>query len=90
MVVIRLSRGGRKKRPFYSILVADQRRAARGRFIERIGFFNPIAKGQEEKLRLDLARVEYWREHGAQLSPRVRQLHKQARKATPEATTPAT
>ena len=83
MVTIRLSRGGSKKRPFYSILVADQRRSARGRFIERIGFFNPVAKGQEETLRLDTDRLEHWVAQGAQMSDRVKQLYKQA------STTPA-
>ena len=78
MVTIRLSRGGSKKRPFYSILVADQRRSARGRFIERIGFFNPVAKGQEESLRLDTDRLEHWVSQGAQMSDRVKQLYKQA------------
>lgn len=79
MVVIRLSRGGSKKHPFYSILVADQRRSARGRFIERIGFFNPVARGKEEKLRLDTERLEHWVKTGAQLSDRVRQLYGQVR-----------
>ena len=78
MVTIRLSRGGSKKRPFYSILVADQRRSPRGRFIERIGFFNPIAKGKEETLRLDIGRLERWVSQGAQLSDRVKQLYQQA------------
>ena len=78
MVTIRLSRGGSKKRPFYSILVADQRRSTRGRFIERIGFFNPVARGQEESLRLDTARLEHWVSQGAQMSDRVKQLYKQA------------
>jgi len=60
MVTIRLSRGGAKKRPFYHITVADSRRARDGRFIERIGFFNPLAKGQEERLRLDLERMAFY------------------------------
>ena len=81
MVVIRLSRGGAKKRPFYQVTVADSRNARDGRFIERIGFFNPSARGQEERLRLDLERVEYWTEKGAQLSERVAQLVKDAKKA---------
>jgi len=84
MVTIRLSRGGSKKRPFYSILVADQRRSTRGRFIERIGFFNPVASGKEESLRLDTDRLEHWVETGAQMSDRVKQLYKQA-KAVPAA-----
>ena len=78
MVTIRLSRGGSKKRPFYSILVADQRRALRGRFIERVGFYNPLAAGQEEKLRIDTARIDHWVSRGAQPSERVTQLYKQA------------
>ena len=78
MVTIRLSRGGSKKRPFYSILVADQRRALRGRFIERVGFYNPLAAGQEEKLRIDTARIDHWVGRGAQPSERVTQLYKQA------------
>lgn len=84
MVIIRLSRGGSKKRPFYSILVADQRRSTRGRFIERIGFFNPVAKGKEESLRLDTDRLEHWIGSGAQMSDRVKQLYKQS-KAVPAA-----
>lgn len=74
MVTIRLSRGGAKKRPFYHITVADSREARDGRFIERIGFFNPRAKGQEERLRLDRDRMQYWESQGAQLSPRVSKL----------------
>lgn len=79
MVTIRLSRGGSKKRPFYSVLVADQRRSTRGRFIERVGFFNPMARGNEEKLRLDTERCEYWIGLGAQPSDCVKQLYKQAK-----------
>lgn len=79
MVTIRLSRGGSKKRPFYSVLVADQRRSTRGRFIERIGFFNPMARGDEEKLRLDTERCEHWIGLGAQPSDRVKQLYQQAK-----------
>jgi len=90
MVVIRLARGGSKKRPFYSILVADQRRSTRGRFIERIGFFNPIARGQEEKLKIDRERLEHWVGNGARISDRVKQLYSQAKaevKAEAEART---
>ena len=76
MVRIRLARGGAKKRPFYSIVVADQRRAPRGRFIERVGFYNPRAVGGEEKLRLDRERIEYWVGKGAQPTSRVSQLLK--------------
>lgn len=76
MVKIRLARGGAKKRPFYSIVVADQRRSPRGRFIERVGFFNPRARGNEERLRIDRDRVQYWVSQGAQPSDRVDQLLK--------------
>lgn len=81
MVTIRLQRGGAKKRPFYTVVVADSRNARDGRFIERVGFFNPIAAGQEERVRLDLARVDHWVGQGAALSDRVAKLVKDARKA---------
>lgn len=84
MVTIRLARGGAKKRPFYGIMVADSRRAPRGRFIERVGFFNPRAVGGEERLRIDTERVEYWVSKGAQPSERVSSLLKQFAKG-PEA-----
>lgn len=84
MVTIRLARGGAKKRPFYGIMVADSRRSPRGRFIERIGFFNPRAVGAEERLRIDTERVEYWVSKGAQPSERVASLLKQFAKG-PEA-----
>jgi small subunit ribosomal protein S16 len=84
MVTIRLSRGGAKKRPFYHITVADSRRARDSRFIERIGFFNPLPKGQEERLRLDLERMAYWQSQGAQVSPRVSSLAKDASATTTE------
>lgn len=74
MVTIRLARGGAKKRPFYHITVADVRSPRDGRFIERIGFFNPVARGREERLRLDLERMEYWKSQGAQITPRVATL----------------
>lgn len=80
MVTIRLSRGGSKKRPFYHLNVADSRRARDGRYIERLGFFNPIARGQEERLRIDLDRVNHWVGQGAQLSDRAAQLIKEASK----------
>lgn len=80
MVTIRLSRGGAKKRPFYHIVVTDSRNRRDGRYIERIGFFNPIASGQEEKIRLDLGRVDYWVGQGAQASDRVSNIIKQHRK----------
>ena len=78
MVVIRLSRGGSKKRPFYHINVADRRNSRNGRFIERVGFFNPIARGQEERLRLDREAIDRWVAQGAQVSPRVESLMKAA------------
>lgn len=81
MVVIRLARGGSKKRPFYQIIVTDSRNARDGRFIERIGFYNPLAQGQSEKLRLDLDRFAHWTTQGAQASERVADLVKQAKKA---------
>ena len=68
MVTIRLARGGAKKRPFYSIVVSDQRRQPKGRFIERLGFFNPMATETEEKVRLDTSRVDYWISKGAPVS----------------------
>jgi len=79
MVKIRLSRGGAKKSPFYHIVVTDNRKARDGRKIERIGFFNPVARGQEERLRLDLERLAYWSGVGAQLSDRVKSLVSEAR-----------
>jgi len=85
MVTIRLARGGSKKRPFYHITVADSRRSRDGKFIERVGFFNPIARGQEERLRVELDRIDHWVGVGAQMSDRVSALVKDARKAAPEA-----
>jgi small subunit ribosomal protein S16 len=76
MVTIRLARAGAKKRPFYHIVVADSRRARDGRYIERVGFFNPIATGGEERLRIDRGRVDHWVSHGAQASDRVSKLLK--------------
>ncbi len=81
MVTIRLARGGAKKRPFYSIVVTNSRNARDGRFIERVGFFNPVARGQEERLRLNMERLAYWISNGAQTSERVAQLVKEAQKA---------
>lgn len=86
MVTIRLARGGSKKRPFYHVTVADHHRARDGRFIERVGFFNPIAKGAEETTRLDLERIDYWVRQGAQLSDRVSKIVKEYRKITTRAT----
>ena len=74
MVTIRLSRGGAKARPFYHIVVCDSRRARDGRYVERLGFFSPMATANEEKLRIDLARVDYWTGVGAQPSDRVASL----------------
>ncbi|MBN0986367.1 MULTISPECIES: 30S ribosomal protein S16 [Amphritea] len=79
MVTIRLARSGAKKRPFYHLTVADSRNPRDGRFIERVGFFNPLAKGQEEKLRINLERIEYWVAKGAQMSDRVAKLVKEAK-----------
>ena len=76
MVVIRLARSGSKKRPFYNIVAADSRNRRDGRFIERVGFFNPGARGQEVRLRIDTDRVEYWQGQGAQVSERVAKLLK--------------
>ena len=81
MVTIRMTRSGAKKRPFYGIVVTDSRSKRDGSYIERVGFFNPIAKGQEESLRLDLDRVDHWIGQGAQTSERLAQLIKVARKA---------
>ena len=81
MVTIRLSRGGAKKRPFYQIVVADSRSPRDGRFIERVGFFTPIAEGNAERLRVDLERVNHWVAQGASLSDRVATLVKEAQKA---------
>ncbi|MDX1571761.1 MAG: 30S ribosomal protein S16 [Xanthomonadales bacterium] len=85
MVRIRLSRGGAKKRPFYHIVVTDQRNKRDGRNIERLGFFNPIARGQEKCLELNTERVDHWVGQGAQVSERVRSLVKEARKAQAQA-----
>ncbi len=85
MVVIRLSRGGAKARPFYNIVVADKRVRRDGRFIERVGFYNPGAKGGEEGLRVAQDRLSYWTGVGAQMSPTVARLVKQAAKAAPAA-----
>ena len=79
MVKIRLTRGGAKKHPFYHIVVTDSRKARDGRSIERLGFFNPSARGQEVRLRVDLERVDYWTGVGAQLSDRVKSLLTEAR-----------
>ena len=81
MVTIRLARTGVIKRPFYHVVVTDSRNARDGRYIERLGFFNPIARGGEERLRLDRERIAHWISKGAQTSERVASLIKQADKA---------
>jgi len=81
MVVIRLARGGAKKRPFYNIVVADSRERRDGRFIEKLGFYNPVASGADQPLRVALDRVTYWSGVGAQLSPTVKRLVADAAKA---------
>ncbi len=77
MVTIRLSRGGAKKRPFYNIVVTDSRNKRDGRYIERVGFYNPIAAGQEVEFLVQKERVDYWLSKGAQTSERVADLIKQ-------------
>lgn len=79
MVVIRLARGGSKKRPFYNIVVADSRERRDGRFIERVGFYNPMAKGNAEALRVSLDRVNHWVGVGAQLSATAARVVDQAK-----------
>lgn len=81
MVTIRLARGGAKKRPFYQVVVTDSRNARDGRFIERVGFFNPVATGKEERVRVNAERYQYWVSQGAQPSERVAQLVKESGKA---------
>jgi small subunit ribosomal protein S16 len=82
MVKIRLARAGAKKRPFYHVVAANSRSARDGRFIERIGFYNPNAKGAEKSLELNLERLSYWKQQGAQISDRVEHLAKIAPAAT--------
>ena len=74
MVTIRLARGGYKKSPFYHVVVTDSRNKRDGRYIERVGFYNPVAKGREPGLRLQMDRIEHWRSVGAQVSERVAKL----------------
>ncbi len=81
MVVIRLARSGAKKRPFFNMIVTDSRNRRDGRFVERIGFYNPMAAESEQGLRIDAQRLAYWQSHGAQLSPTVARLVKQGAKA---------
>ncbi|NUO76396.1 30S ribosomal protein S16 [Lysobacter sp. 5GHs7-4] len=85
MVKIRLTRGGAKKRPFYHIIVTDSRSARDGRNIERVGYYNPVATGNEKRVELDLERVKHWVSQGAQLTEKVASLYKQAGKAAPAA-----
>ena len=81
MVVIRLSRSGAKKRPFYNIVVADSHERRDGRFIERVGFYNPVAQGAEKRVELNLERIKHWVDNGAQLTDKVADLYKAAAKA---------
>ncbi len=85
MLTIRMNRGGAKGRPFYNIVATDSRNRRDGRFVERVGFYNPIASGNEESLRFDVARVNYWKGVGAQISPSVVRLLKQFAKKAPAA-----
>ena len=80
MVTIRLARGGAKKRPFYHVVVTDSRRPRDSGYIERLGYFNPVARGQEVRLHLEQPRVEHWLAQGASTSDRVKHLLKEARK----------
>lgn len=82
MVVIRLSRGGAKKRPFYHMVVTDSRKRRDGNYIERIGYFNPVARGQEVRLHVELDKLTHWQSVGAQLSDRVTALIKEFNKKT--------
>jgi small subunit ribosomal protein S16 len=91
MVTIRLARAGAKRRPFYHLVVSDSRNSRDGRFIERLGFFNPIATGGEERLRINAERVEFWKARGAQTSDAVRKLVRQHMRASAAASAePAT
>lgn len=82
MVVIRLSRAGAKKRPFYHVVVTDSRRRRDGgNYIERIGYYNPVARGQEVPVHIDMDKLTHWEQVGAQLSDRVKSLIKQLKKA---------
>lgn len=78
MVVIRLARGGAKKRPFFNLVVADSRRARDGRFIERLGFYNPKAPAGQESIRINRERLAHWQAHGAILSATAARLVKQS------------
>lgn len=85
MVVIRLSRGGAKKRPFYHVVVTDKRSRRDGNYIEQLGYFNPIAKGGETRLEMNLEKINYWVSQGAHLSPRVQSLLKDFNKQNVQA-----
>ena len=87
MVRIRLTRHGSKKSPFYHITVADQRRSRDGRFIERLGYFNPVAKGNAQEYRIEMDRVDYWLSKGAQPTDMVKKLVSRARKENVEVLT---
>ncbi|EKD70510.1 MAG: 30S ribosomal protein S16 [uncultured bacterium] len=87
MVVIRLSRCGAKKRPFYQIVVADKQRSRDGRFIENLGYFNPIAAGKDVRLSLNMERAQHWISKGAQPSDRVKHLISVQQKTAAEETT---
>ena len=85
MVVIRLARGGAKKRPFFNIVAADSRDRRDGRFIERVGYYNPVASGNEKRIELNTARVDHWVGQGAQLTDKVRNLYKEMAKVKAQA-----
>ena len=87
MVILRLTRGGAKNRPFYNLVATDSRNRRDGRFIERVGFYNPVAAGGDERLRISLDRVKHWQGVGAQLSPAVARLVKEFAKAQPPVST---
>jgi small subunit ribosomal protein S16 len=88
MVVIRLARGGSKKRPFYRIVVTDSRNPRDGRYIERLGYYNPVPTGQDVPLAITGERVQFWLERGAQMSEQVKGLLKRAKKSGLAPTTP--
>jgi small subunit ribosomal protein S16 len=83
MVVIRLARGGAKKRPFYNVVVTDSRNPRDGRFIERVGYYNPIASANETGLKLEIERISYWKDRGAKLSDTVEMLVKRSAAKAP-------
>ncbi len=89
MVILRLTRGGANKRPFYHVVATDSRNRRDGRFIERVGFYNPVAAGAEEGLRISLDRVSYWQGVGAQMSPAVARLVKDFTKKHGQVSAPA-